>query len=135
MWLEVKGDEATVEEVDLCQRLANQTDYRCGLAKGPPDRDGNITIYWPNLPEEAFEPIRLNDGTYLEAVRWAGSDYRFAYDRRDEGVFWLQSYNHWFVVIGLEKASDHERPPLVFGPVEHGYLAAASARFEHGESG
>jgi hypothetical protein len=120
MWMEVKGDAPTPEEGALCAKLAAQSGFACLLAVGAPRRDGGIAICWPS------ENYMITDEP----------GYRFADDRRDDGVFWLQSQCHTFMVIGKEKATDHDREPLVFdGPTAKGYVAAASARFEHGESG
>jgi hypothetical protein len=120
VWMEVKGDDPTPEEIVLCEKLAKQGGQPCLLAKGPPTRAGGIAIYWP-----------------IENYMASGAGaYRFADDRRDEGVIWLQSQTHAFVVIGKDKTTDHDREPIVFnGPTAKGYAAAASARFEHGESG
>jgi hypothetical protein len=121
MWLEVKGDEILPEERKLCEALAKETGFRCALAKGAPKRDGGIYLYNPERDPDAPDPDEM--------------EYFFCDDRRDEGVYWLSSSFSTFVVIGHDKTTPHERWPLVHTATASGYEAAASARFEHGESG
>jgi hypothetical protein len=122
MWLEVKGDEILPEERKLCEALARETGFACALAKGSPRRDGGLYLCYaedrPGLPS-ADE-----------------AEYFFCDDRRDEGVYWLSSaVGHAFIVIQRGKVTDHDRYPLIHSATSAGYEAAASARFEHGESG
>lgn len=123
MWLEVKGDEILPEERKLCEALARESGFPCVLAKGPPSSGGGLYLYKP-----VDEPWQPNSDE---------AEYFFCDDRRDEGVYWLYSpeLQHAFIVIQRGELTDHDRYPLVRSATAAGYEAAASARFEHSESG
>lgn len=106
-WFEVKGTDPTDRERDLCARLSIESGNACILAVGPPSRDNHVILFHPH-PDN-----------------WLGKgDVKFRFCGLDGGAALEECDGGNYVRIVSECRS-----------IKGAYEAAASARFEHGESG
>jgi hypothetical protein len=121
-WIEVKGQEPSQQELNLCSLLAKKLGKRVFIAIGP-----------PSLGSEQFVLIRPDGST--EPHR-----YMLLEDRRTDREYWFASTcGTDFILeafsIGPEHGPPHDRYPLVRDLLTKAFSAALSARFEHGEEG
>lgn len=105
MWAEVKGQDFTAEEVAKCVELAEGCERPVLMLNGQPDGRN----FWAATPWDEYCPF---------------TDYLFSAER-----YW-ETESRLFASTGEQYPSQS-----IYCRDCHGVRAAASARFEHGESG
>lgn len=123
-FLEVKPDneEIVIEECIKARCLAkDDKTKKVWLAIGlPKEGVGNI------LPLSQW-----NDSTSIQDILGETRNrYYFCEDRRDEGIFWLQSddfvgkmFAHSYCVGGWGTSTDHMKPPIISDRIKKAVLA------------
>lgn len=128
-YFEVKpSSESIVTEECVRARTLSQDrpKQRMWLAMGAPDAERSNVLplnQWPFQTDIA------------EILSVPENRYRFMEDRRDDGVFWLQSefvgggFSSSYMIGGSGTSTDHDRLPLIKGRILQAYRVAADIVF------
>lgn len=117
IFVEIKGEEPTAEELARCTQLADVAECTTLLAVGPPEERATLRMFRPGEGEHTDRFV-------------------FARDRIADFGFWLVGLpddNATFWIGPTKIMSGHRAGPMFSGALEEAYVASQSARFERGD--